>query len=106
MSYRYMRVIIFFDLPVETSDQRKEYRRFRKYLLRNGFVMLQESVYSKIVLNPTAASFVQEGVRKNKVSKGLIQMMTVTERQYEQMEVITGEKQHTIIDNDDRLVIL
>lgn len=101
-----MRLVIFFDLPVETSAQRREYRRFRKFLLRSGFVMMQESVYSKIVLNATAAAAVRENIRKHKTAEGLIEMLLVTERQFERMEVIVGEAQNLVIDSDERLVIL
>ena len=45
MSYRYMRVMVFFDLPVITSANRKDYRDFHKYLIKTGFLMMQESVY-------------------------------------------------------------
>ena len=106
MSYRFMRLIVFFDLPVETSAQQREYRQFRKFLVRNGFVMMQESVYSKIVLNPTAAAAVQENVRKHKTSGGLIEMMLVTERQFERIEIVVGEPQSEVVDRDDKLVIL
>ena len=101
-----MRLVIFFDLPVETSAQRREYRRFRKFLLRSGFVMMQESVYSKIVLNATAAAAVRENIRKHKTAEGLIEMLLVTERQFERMEIIVGEAQKLVIDSDERLVIL
>ena len=40
-----MRVLVLFDLPVTTVEGRREYRKFRKYLTSNGFMMLQESVY-------------------------------------------------------------
>lgn len=106
MSYRFMRLIVFFDLPVETSAQQREYRQFRKFLVRNGFVMMQESVYSKIVLNPTAAAAVQENVRRHKTSGGLIEMMLVTERQFERIEIVVGEPQSEVVDSDDKLVIL
>ena len=106
MSYRFMRLIVFFDLPVETSAQQREYRQFRKFLVRNGFVMMQESVYSKIVLNPTAAAAVQENVRKHKTSGGLIEMMLVTERQFVRIEIVVGEPQSEVVDSDDKLVIL
>ena len=46
-----MRVVVFFDLPTETAEERRDYRRFRAALLKNGFFMMQESVYSKIILN-------------------------------------------------------
>ncbi len=101
-----MRIVVFFDLPIETSSEQCEYRRFRKFLLRNGFVMMQESVYSKIVLNGTVAAAVQEKVRKNKTSSGIIQMLIVTEKQFERMEVIVGDAQKTVLDSDERLVIL
>lgn len=101
-----MRLIVFFDLPVETSAQQREYGQFRKFLVRNGFVMMQESVYSKIVLNPTAAAAVQENVRKHKTSGGLIEMMLVTERQFERIEIVVGEPQSEVVDSDDKLVIL
>ena len=42
MSYRYMRVIVMFDLPVATASDRREYTHFRKYLIKNGFLMMQE----------------------------------------------------------------
>lgn len=54
MSYRYMRMILMFDMPTETVDDRKAYRRFRKFLISEGFIMHQFSVYSKLLLNNTA----------------------------------------------------
>ena len=59
MSYRFMRVLVLFDLPVLTGDQRREYARFRKFLLKSGFLMLQEFVYCKLALNTTAVTGVQ-----------------------------------------------
>ncbi len=45
MSYRYMRVIVMFDLPVLTAQERRDYTRFRKHLLKNGFLMMLEKVF-------------------------------------------------------------
>ena len=101
-----MRLVVFFDLPVETAQQLREYRDFRKFLLRSGFVMMQEPVYSKILLNASAAAAVQESVRRHKTTGGIIQMLLVTGRQFERMEVVVGEAQRTVIDGDERLVIL
>ena len=47
MSYRFMRMLVMFDLPTETGEDRRNYRKFRKGLLENGFYMLQESVYCR-----------------------------------------------------------
>ena len=101
-----MRVVVFFDVPTETAEERRDYRRFRAALLKNGFFMMQESVYSKIILNNTAANVIKETVRKLKTGKGLIQMLTVTERQFENMEFVLGKKQSTVVDTAERLVVL
>ena len=101
-----MRLVVFFDLPTDNSSQRREYRQFRKFLVRNGFVMMQESVYSKIVLNATAANSVQENVRRHKTSGGLIEMLLITERQFERMEIVVGEAQSVVVDSDEKLVII
>lgn len=101
-----MRIMVFFDLPVETSQERADYRAFRKFLIKSGFVMMQESVYSKIVLNNTVGEAVKESVRKHKTKKGLIQMLTVTERQFERMELILGEEHTGVVNDDKRLVVL
>lgn len=68
--------------------------------------MVQESVYSKIALNQTAALNIEKSVRENRPRAGLVQMLTVTEKQYAKMEYVVGEKQTTIIDSDDRLVVI
>ena len=39
MSYRYMRIIVMFDLPVVTASDRRAYTQFRKYLIKNGFLI-------------------------------------------------------------------
>jgi len=106
MSYRYMRVIVLFDLASVTLDDKREYRKFRKYLLVTGFVMMQESVYSKIALNGTAANAIIEGLEKNKPEIGNVQVMTITEKQYGRIIYLLGEHESEIIDNDERYIEL
>ena len=74
MSYRFMRVLVFFDLPVLTAAERREYVHFRKFLLKNGFIMVQESVYAKLALNATAVNAIVSNVKKNKPPAGLVQL--------------------------------
>lgn len=106
MSFRYMRVMVFFDLPTETSEDRREYRKFRKMLLKNGFLMMQKSVYSKLVLNATVANTVMSSVRANCPDLGLVQMLTVTEKQYNNIEIVIGDNFSEVINSTDKLVIL
>lgn len=82
MSYRFMRVLVFYDLPIGSSSEIRAYTKFRKYLIKNGFMMMQESVYTKLALNQTVCSNIMENVRKNKPEVGLVQMLAITERQY------------------------
>lgn len=105
-NYRFMRVIVFFDLPTETALNRREYARFRKFLIKEGFIMMQESVYCKLALNLTVASSVIDRIKKNKPSGGLIQLLTITEKQYNSMEFVVGRKSSDTVDSDERLVIL
>lgn len=106
MNYRYMRVIVFFDLPVLTEQNRREYRAFRKMLIKSGFMMMQESVYCKLAQNNSAADAIVENVKKNKPSNGLVQAIRVTEKQYSKMDFIVGQGTKDILDTDERLVIL
>lgn len=106
MSYRYMRVLVFFDLPVQNPVQRRAYTQFRKFLLKNGFLMMQESVYCKLALNQTVSDAIIRNIRKNKPDEGLVQLMTITEKQFSKIEMITGNYLSTTLDSDERLVIL
>lgn len=101
-----MRVLVFFDLPVLTSEQRREYTKFRKHLIKNGFMMLQESVYCKLALNGTAVKSIVENIHKNSPKEGLVQLLTVTEKQYGKIDFIVGEIKSEILNTDERLVIL
>ena len=101
-----MRMLVFFDLPTETADDRRNYRKFRNVLLKGGFIMLQESVYSKVMTTPSVETSVKNMIVKNKPPKGLVQVLTVTEKQFEKMDYIVGEAKSEYIDSDERLVIL
>lgn len=106
MRNRFMRVIVFFDLPVETADDRKAYRTFRKYLIKEGYIMLQESVYSKLAINQNSATLIISKLRKNKPPKGLVQILKITEKQFAGIENLTGIRQTTEIDSTQRMVVL
>lgn len=106
MTYRYMRVIVFFDLPVTSSENIRQYTKFRKFLLKSGFLMMQESIYCKLALNATAAEAILDNLRKNKPESGVVQVLTMTEKQFQKIEFIVGKSKHNVLDNDKRLVVL
>jgi len=88
--FRIMRLIVMFDLPTETSADRRNYRKFRKFLIQNGYSMMQYSIYSKIILNRSVLDFQRVKLKQNAPKKGYIETLIVTENQYVNIEVITG----------------
>lgn len=101
-----MRILVFFDLPMETAKQRKTYSKFRKFLIDEGFIMMQKSVYTKLALNQSIVNSEKEKIYKNKPKKGIVQMLTITEKQFSSIEYVVGEKDTNILDNTERMIIL
>ena len=101
-----MRVIVFFDMPTETASDRREYSKFRKFLIKNGFMMMQESVYIKLTLNQTSARLLVDSIKRSKPTVGLVQVLVITEKQFQRIETITGEPNRTVLDSDDGVIIL
>lgn len=101
-----MRIIVFFDLPTETLEDKRNYRNFRKALIKNGFIMMQESVYCKLLTTPSVEKSVKNLIHKNKPDKGIVQTLLVTEKQFSKMEFVVGEWKNDIINNDERLIVL
>lgn len=106
MNFRYMRIIVMFDLPIVTATQRRAYSRFRRDLLKSGFFMIQESIYCKLASNAVTAEAIVDSIKKNKPSEGLVQVLRVTEKQYNKIEFIVGDKNSEVIDSPERLIIL
>ena len=69
---RYRKMVLFamFDMPTDTAEERKAYRKFRKFLLSEGFIMHQYSVYSKLLLNNTANTAMIGRLKGNNPKKG------------------------------------
>ncbi len=101
-----MRVIVMFDLPTVTAEQRRNYAKFRRELIKNGFVMMQESVYTRMLLTPSSQRTLYQVIRKIKPDEGLVQILTITEKQFSRMEYVLGEYKSDVIENDERLIIL
>ena len=99
-------MIVFFDLPMESLEEKREYRHFRKTLIKNGFIMLQESVYVKLLTAPSVEQSIRNLLQKNKPSSGLVQTLMVTEKQFSKMDFIVGKFLNDVIDTDESLIIL
>ena len=101
-----MRVMVLFDLPTITEKNRAEYRKFHKFLIQEGFIMMQESVYIKLALNQNTAAAIIDALKKNKPPEGLVQILSVTEKQFSKIEIITGDYSSDTVDSNERLLML
>ncbi|MDF7627236.1 CRISPR-associated endonuclease Cas2 [Lactobacillaceae bacterium L1_55_11] len=101
-----MRLMVMFDLPVETAEDRKAYRQFRKALIHEGFLMMQESIYVRVTTNQKSADLLESRIRKALPSDGLVQTLRVTEKQYTSMKFLIGEAKTDVKNRDDKVIVL
>ena len=101
-----MRMLLMFDMPTETVDERKAYRKFRKFLINEGFIMHQFSVYSKLLLYNSASNAMLDRLKANNPKKGNITLLTVTEKQFARMIYLNGQRDDSIGNTDSRIVFL
>ena len=106
MSYRFMRMVLMFDMPTQTADERKVYRQLRKFLISEGFIMHQFSVYSKLLLNDSANKAMINRLKAKNPKKGHITVLTVTEKQFARMVYLNGEKDDRVAISDARIIYL
>jgi CRISPR-associated protein Cas2 len=92
-AYRVMWVLVFFDLPTETKQERKRYARFRKDILADGFDMFQFSIYLRHCSSRENAEVHIKRVKSILPDKGHIGIMYVTDKQFGAMEIFQGVKQ-------------
>jgi len=87
-----MRLMVFFDLPVGTKKERRTATQFRKFLIKDGYYMLQFSVYARLCNGNDAAVKHEMRLMREVPKDGSVRLLTVTEKQYASMVIIAGEK--------------
>ena len=101
-----MRLIVFFDLPVETSKNQRDYNAFHKYLIKNGFIMMQKSVYSKLAINNMTSAAVRKNLEENLPPAGVVQLLEITENQFSRIECLVGSQDSDTVDTMEKIVEL
>lgn len=89
---KFMRVMVMFDLPTDTKKQRSDNTKFRNALIKNGFYMMQYSIYVKLCNGWDAAKSAEIFVETIAPLIGAIRTLLVTEKQYASMKCILGPK--------------
>ena len=107
MKYRIMRLFCMFDVPMETKEEQRAYRVFRKALLSEGFVMMQYSIYVRGCPSREYANRLEERVKKIVPICGNVRLLCVTEKQYEEMKLLVGNRSNReIAIGTERLLII
>lgn len=101
-----MWLFVFFDLPVRTKAERRSANHFRKFLKDDGFIMLQLSVYARVIRGEEAVDKHIKRVMINIPSKGSVRTLSVTEKQYARMRLLIGESSKTEKSAPQQLVLL
>ena len=87
-----MRLLVFFDLPVQSKSERREATQFRNYLIKDGFYMIQFSLYGRICNTIESAVLHEARISAQAPKSGSIRSLIVTEKQYASMHILVGEK--------------
>ena len=85
---KYMRMLVFFDLPVTKKEERKAAARFRSFLLKEGYYMVQFSVYSRVCNGNDAVE--KHTLKASLPPNGSVRLLVITEKQYQNMAVLLG----------------
>lgn len=87
---RLMWIIVFFDLPVKKPKQRKAATHFRNFLLKDGYLMLQYSVYARVCKGQDAVKKHIQRSQAHLPAEGSIRALQVTDKQYSRMQILLG----------------
>lgn len=89
-----MIIIVMFDLPVLSDEDKKKYNEFRRFLLKDGYNMLQFSIYSRLCPNFDATYVYLDRLQKAAPTNGSVRVMVVTNKQFTEAKVLTGRKSY------------
>lgn len=87
-----MWIVTLFDLPVDTKTARREYARFRKFLLEDGFQLMQYSVYIRHCASEENAEVHLRRIEGHLPPAGEVRIFTITDKQFERIRVFWGKK--------------
>lgn len=93
-----------FDINSVTKQDMKNYSKWHKFLIDTGFIMMTESVYSKLVLNPSVSKSIKREIKNNLPPRGTVQVLELTEKQYNSIEYYLGESKNNVVNSIARYV--
>ncbi len=103
---RFVYLFVFFDLPVKTKNERRDATRFRKFLVNDGYDMMQLSIYTRVCRGQDAADKHLGRMKENLPPKGSVRALHVTERQFARMKLLVGNATRQEKTGTSQLVLL
>ena len=101
----FMRIILSYDLAMQEVEDKKAYTKFRKELLKRGYIMIQYSLYMKCINASTKLDYEIKAVAKYLPVHGNVRIFTVTEKQYQSGPVLIGKRQNNeLINTNERYI--
>jgi CRISPR-associated protein Cas2 len=83
-------LLVAFDLPVMTDLQRKQAAKFRKFLLDDGYQMIQFSVYARSCVTYPRQQTHLRRVKSNLPPEGKVRAIFITRAQWEKAFIMHG----------------
>ncbi len=80
--YRIMWLFVFFDLPTETKKDRRNAQQFRKNLIKDGFTMMQFSVYTRHCASSESADVHEKRINHLLPPLGKVSVLRITDKQF------------------------
>ncbi len=102
---RFMWLFVFFDLPVKTKPERRAATRFRNFLLKDGYMMIQFSVYARICNGKDRIDKHMQRLQAVLPESGSIRAMQITDKQYERMKILVGTRKNNEEKKTEQLVL-
>lgn len=102
-AYHIMWLFVFFDLPVTTKKKRRAATRFRKEIMKDGFAMMQYSVYNRHCASKESATVHVKRVKKLVPEKGQVSILKVTDKQYGEIVNFWGRKSEPLPEGPKQL---
>lgn len=103
---KFMRVLLMFDVPTKTKKEQKYATRFRNALIKQGFFMMQFSVYMRICKGISSAKSAVERVRGILPPLGNVRTLIITEKQFDNMQILLGSVGFNERINEEKNLVL
>lgn len=91
---RFMRILLFFDLPMVSGKEKKVYRQFVKFLTNEGYIRIQYSLFCKLCINSDSAQTEVKRVKDNIPENGDVRLLIITEGQFQ--KIIDVNQSHSL----------